>query len=169
MILILSLTGLALNAQTKGFDGADAVSTHAISAQIFGLDYGYEQRLGGDFSMVFRAGIVTYENSIYSSPDGLRVDYTSTFGVNIEPRYYTNFNRRTRLGKTTYKNSGDFVSMRIEAGFPDGLQMRVTPMYGIRRVWGKHWFGEFTSGLTLNLGAYDSAGIHLQYRVGFVF
>ncbi len=171
MIFMLSLMGFALNAQEAevAVPSVDAVSTHSISAQIVGLEYGYEQRLGGDFSMIFRAGLVPASNSFSHDYLGNQsMSFTSTLGVNIEPRYYTNFNRRARLGKTTYKNSADFVALKVGASIPGGLVCNVTPMYGIRRVWGKHWFGEFTSGINLNL-TYWSAGFHLQYRIGFVF
>ena len=47
------------------------------------------------------------------------------------------------------------------------------PMYGIRRVWGEHWFGEFTVGGGIsyhNLYGWDlNFKPHIQYRVGFVF
>ncbi len=171
MILALSLMGVALYAQeAKGDVGeVKAVSTHSFSAQILGLDYGYEQRLGSDFSMVFRAGLVPSTISIHHDYTGNQaLELMATFGVDVEPRYYTNFDRRMRLGKTTYKNSADFVAMRFSAGIPDGLSFSVTPMYGIRRVWGHHWFGEFTSGFKLNV-TYWNLGFHLQYRVGFVF
>ena len=144
-----------------------------ISMQILGLEYGYEQKLGGSFSMVFRAGLV---------PAGIIVihDYFSSgfaasmkIGANVEPRFYTNFDRRQRLGKSTYKNSADFVALKIQAAlggvfvssvsddgdisFSSPVEVSLTPMYGIRRVWGKNWFGEF------------SVGAHIQYRIGLAF
>ncbi len=149
-------------------ENVDAVSTHSFSLQVGGFDYAYEQKLGGDFSMAFRVGLIPDEISINSAPGGQSLVFASPVGLMVEPRYYTNFNRRVRLGKTTFKNSADFVALKIGAGLSDGLQLTATPMYGIRRVWGKHWFGEFTSGLKINM-VYPSVGLHLQYRIGFVF
>lgn len=75
----------------------------------------------------------------------------------------------SRLGKSTFKNSADFVAIKIQGSMPDGLDVSLTPMYGIRRVWGKHWFGEFTAGGRIGMcnGLYIVP--YLQYRFGFVF
>ena len=91
-----------------------AVSNHTISMQILGLEYGYEQKLGGSFSMVFRAGLVPA--GIYVLHDYFSSELTAAMklGVNVEPRFYTNFDRRQRLGKSTYKNSADFVALKVQ-------------------------------------------------------
>ena len=91
-----------------------AVSNHTISMQILGLEYGYEQKLGGSFSMVFRAGLVPA--GIYVFNDYFSFGYSAAMkiGVNVEPRFYTNFDRRQRLGKSTYKNSADFVALKVQ-------------------------------------------------------
>ncbi len=171
IILFLTLTGLTLNARKHSEpDYEYAVSLHSFSAQIGGFDYSYEQRLGGDFSMVFRAGFIPEEILIYSNSwGGQSFNMVSAAGLVIEPRYYTNFNRRLRLGKSTYKNSADFVALKMGAGLSDEILLGITPMYGIRRVWSKHWFGEFTSGVNFNVSEGVTAGLHLQYRIGFVF
>ena len=66
-----------------------AVSNHTISMQILGLEYGYEQKLGGSFSMVFRAGLVPA--GIYVFNDYFSFGYSAAMklGVNVEPRFYT--------------------------------------------------------------------------------
>ncbi len=184
LLLFYATSLFAQDADSLKTKDVNTVSTHSISLQIIGMDYGYEQRLGGDFSMVFRAGIMPNSLLIYQYNADMNYQFTMVLGVNIEPRYYINFNRRTRLGKSTFKNSGDFVAMRMQVGFGDGsyiipdgddyrfgskVKYSITPMYGIRRVWGKHWFGEFTVGV--NLAYKDSFfwSPHLQYRFGFVF
>ncbi len=191
IVTVIALIGLTLHAQdtltqdtlaqaklpvlpNTGTEDVDAVSTHSFTIQILGLDYSYEQRLGGDFSMIFRAGILPGEIDIYSSPDlGQDLYANMVLGIAIEPRYYTNFDRRTRLGKSTFKNSADFVSIRLSGGLYDGYMRdfvaSITPMYGIRRVWGKHWFGEFTTGINFHYTHELNLGLHLQYRLGFVF
>ncbi len=172
MIILLSLAGLSLCAQEKGYSSSleDAVSLHSFSLQIGGLDYSYEQRLGGDFSMVFRVGLLPEELAVYSDPWGSQsFAFTSALGLVIEPRFYTNFNRRSRLGKTTYKNSADFVALKLAGAYSGECRIGITPMYGIRRVWSKHWFGEFTTGVNINVSEGINAGLHLQYRIGFVF
>lgn len=46
-----------------------------------------------------------------------------------------------RLGKNTFKNSADFVAIKIQGALSGPFDFSLTPMYGIRRGWGKHWFG----------------------------
>lgn len=162
-----------------------AVSNHTVSMQILGLEYGYEQRLGGSFSMVFRAGLVPA--GIYVFNDYFSFGYAAAMklGVNVEPRFYTNFGRRQRLGKKTYKNSADFVALKVQAAFgskfiPDisefedmrfssRVDASITPMYGIRRVWGRNWFGEFSVGARIGLYSSWYVAPYIQYRIGLAF
>ena len=55
--------------------------------------------------------------------------------------------------------------------YPTG-EVCLVPMYGIRRAWGEHWFGEFTVGGGVSYATcYNGLNFkpHLQYRVGFAF
>ncbi len=146
-----------------------AVSNHSFSLQIVGIEYGYEQKLGGSFSMVFRAGLVPSGISYFCDLYNTAFSFKSSLGVTVEPRFYTNFGRRARLGKNTFKNSADFVALKLQGSMPGGLDLSLTPMYGIRRVWGKHWFGEFTAGCRIGFGSGMYLAPHIQYRLGFVF
>ena len=162
-----------------------AVSNHTISMQILGLEYGYEQKLGGSFSMVFRAGLVPA--GIYVFNDYFSFGYSAAMklGVNVEPRFYTNFDRRQRLGKSTYKNSADFVALKVQTAlgnrfipdisefedlsFSSRVDVSITPMYGIRRVWGKNWFGEFSVGARIGWQIDWYVAPYIQYRIGLAF
>ena len=160
------------------------VSNHTLSLQILGLEYGYEQTLGGSFSMIFRAGLVPAGIYLYS--DNFYTDAIAAMklGVNVEPRFYTNFDRRTKLGKSTYKNSADFVSLKIQGalggiyisgresgglGLNSPVDVSITPMYGIRRVWGQNWFGEFSAGVRFGWQSEWYATPYIQYRIGLTF
>lgn len=146
-----------------------AVSNHSFSLQIVGIEYGYEQKLGGSFSMVFRAGMVPSGLYFYGDYHLTELQFSSSLGINIEPRFYTNFGRRARLGKNTFKNSADFVAIKIQGVLSGPFDFSLTPMYGIRRVWGKHWFGEFTAGGRVGIQNGLYLAPYLQYRFGFVF
>lgn len=146
-----------------------AVSNHSFSLQIVGIEYGYEQKLGGSFSMVFRAGMVPSGLYYFGNYTQTEFAFKSSFGINIEPRFYTNFGRRARLGKSTFKNSADFVAIKIQGALSGPFDFSITPMYGIRRVWGKHWFGEFSVGGRIGIMNYLYLAPYLQYRFGFVF
>ena len=106
-----------------------AVSNHTISMQILGLEYGYEQKLGGSFSMVFRAGLVPAGIYVFNDYFSFGYNAAMKLGVNVEPRFYTNFDRRQRLGKSTYKNSADFVALKVQTA----LGNRFIPRRVLRR------------------------------------
>ena len=59
----------AYSQETQGQpSGPEVVSNHSISMTILGLEYGYEQRLGGHWSIIGRAGIVPQQISLYAIP-----------------------------------------------------------------------------------------------------
>ena len=134
--------------------------------------------------MVFRGGIsgrITRYNLQLSGAFG-EIGYDAVgvddfgVGVTVEPRYYTNLNRRQRLGKTTYGNSGDFVAIKFQAsvGKPGTtVDISLVPEYGIRRVWGKHWFRELTAGAGVAYNTQDGGYLYfkpqLHYRIAFMF
>ena len=162
-----------------------AVSNHTISMQILGLEYGYEQKLGGSFSMVFRAGLVPAGIYVFNDYFSFGYNAAMKLGVNVEPRFYTNFDRRQRLGKSTYKNSADFVALKVQTAlgnrfipdisefedlsFSSRVDVSITPMYGIRRVWGKNWFGEFSVGARIGWQTDWYVAPYIQYRIGLAF
>ena len=161
-----------------------AVSNHTVSLQVLGLEYGYEQRLGGSFSMVFRAGLVPAGVLYYSDYINTAASFAMKLGAGVEPRCYTNFGRRARLGKSTFRNSADFVSVKIQCalggvfgiyddsgtpGLSSPVDVSLTPMYGIRRVWGRNWFDEFSAGARIGWQSMFYAAPYLQCRIGLVF
>ncbi len=133
-------------------------SNHSISVPLtlLGLEYGYECRMGDNFSLVSRVGlgkrrIWTYRDiPEYSETkhyiEGISVPAAT---LTVEPRLYTNLSRRVRLGKNTSKNSGDYVGLinKYAIGVPvKTLSISLQAVYGIRRVWRDHWLGEFSVG-----------------------
>lgn len=167
--LALPATETAADTIIVSSEKPKAVSNHSFSVQIVGIEYGYEQKLGGSFSMVFRAGMVPSGLYYFGNYHKTEFTFTSSLGINIEPRFYTNFGRRARLGKSTFKNSADFVAIKIQGALSGPFDFSITPMYGIRRVWGKHWFGEFSVGGRIGIMNYLYLAPYLQYRFGFVF
>ena len=154
-----------------GRDGY-AVSNHSLSAQILGLEYSFEGALAGNFTLIGRAGLVPtgiqYATSLMGST---YAHFATGLGLTLEPRIYTSFDRRARMGRTTYMNSSDFVAFRTQwvwAG--DGSAWVFTPLYGIRRTTGDHWAHEFTFGPRLScVGEEYNFSPHIQYRLVFMF
>ena len=171
---ILAMTFFSMQAysqETQGQpSGPEVVSNHSISMTILGLEYGYEQRLGGHWSIIGRAGIVPQQISLYSDPSTTSVSIGMALSATIEPRLYTSIGRRNRMGKSTFNNSSDFVSFRnLIIPHEDGMGIMFIPMYGIRRCGGIHWAHEFTFGPRLYISEDSGLGFHIQYRLAFVF
>ena len=149
-----------------------AVSNHSLSAQLLGLEYSFEGALASNFTLIGRAGMVPTGISFTNSIGGeTQAHFAVGFGVTLEPRIYTSFDRRARLGRSTYMNSSDFVSFRAQYIWAGGSCFAFTPLYGIRRTTGDHWSHEFTFGPCL---AYPSESDlvlspHLQYRLVYMF
>lgn len=163
------------------------VSGHAFSLSVLGLEYSYEQRLGGNWSLIGRAGLtcsligktVRDEYNMQTIDNGNTVTTTTNHqhivnyywgprpGITVEPRYYTNLERRYLKGKKTVNNSADYVSLQIKAFYGAGfapVRVSLIPTYGIRRG-GNHWFREYTFGV-----GFHSAGAilpHLGFRIGY--
>ncbi|MBQ9818745.1 MAG: hypothetical protein IJM60_00510, partial [Bacteroidales bacterium] len=115
--------------------GGYAVSSHSLSAQVLGLEYGFEGALASRFTLIGRVGMVPTGISYSSSIGGsTSAHFAVGFGVTLEPRIYTSFDRRARLGRSTYMNSSDFVSFKTQYIWAGDSCFAFTPLYGIRRT-----------------------------------
>lgn len=165
---ILSLVSMNMKAQEYG---RLVESNHSISMQVFGLEYSYEQALGGTWSIIGRVGYVPTELDLSSDYNSASVSFMVSPALTVEPRLYTSLGRRYDMGKDIYNNASDFVSFKTQAYIADGCPaVGVTPMYGIRRTGGEHWAHEFTFGTRLTVTTEDiGLSPHLQYRLIFTF
>jgi hypothetical protein len=157
-------------------NSADVVSGHSVSLTVIGLEYSYEQRLGGYWSLVMRAGfpIAICDITTVTQQSEGNYSFSRTFnfgprpGIVIEPRYYTNMERRFLKGKKTANNCADFVSLPIKAYSThlEDIYFSLIPTYGIRRG-SNHWFREYTFGV----GFHSMGAIlpHLNFRIGYTF
>lgn len=176
---------------TEKQNGLEAVSGHAVSLTILGLEYSYELALGGSWSMIFRAGFpCVLSNVLVEQHTESEMVTTGTVttaqtnsqtnyfyyvfprpGITVEPRYYTNLQRRYLKGKKTINNSADFVSVqtKVYATSLQRVDLSLIPTYGIRRA-GKHWFREYTIGVgfhTMALHTPTPVLPHLGFRFGY--
>jgi len=147
-----------------------------------GLHYAYEHPLARRFTIVGRVGADT--EAMWSSHT-FYGDYYSYFmvapSIDIEPRFYYGLDRRARHGRSTRGNAGSFVSLQLKNILPMGYisndTMRIvgstslTPMWGLRRVWGEHWLFEFTAGETIAIGwgGEFQHGLYANIRFGYSF
>ena len=177
ILCFMSVLTYAQNIETD----VRTMPNHSISTStLLSLEYAYEQPLSRISTLVLRAGLpnrVLYISDITDHTLNLNGRSTWAYGVTIEPRIYTSLNRRASMDKKTLKNSSDFVAFRLQGtlGTPNypTAEVCLVPMYGIRRVWGENWFGEFTVGGGISchnlVGWTLNFKPHLQYRVGYVF
>jgi len=145
--------------------GPQVVSGHAVSLTILGLEYSYEHPLGGNWSLIGRAGFPCTLTNVSRSD----FSWGPRPGLAIESRYYTNLMRRYEKGKKTLNNSADFVSLQLKPYFADEfhLYLSVIAVYGIRRGT-EHWFREYTCGIAYHT-KYGGLFPHLGFRFGYSF
>lgn len=169
-VIALVAVSVAAWSQTPQ-DGSAIKSNHSISLTTLGAEYGYEQRLGGNWTLIGRVGLVPAGLDLSSHLNSFNANFNMAYGITVEPRYYTSFSRRLAAGKPTVNNSSDFIAIRAQ-GLSDGdnIAVSLTPMYGIRRHGGKHWYHEFTFGACItDSGNNFDITPHVQYRLGFIF
>ena len=145
-------------------------SNHSITTTLLGLEYSFEGRVADRWSLIGRAGLVPYDFNLYSTSFESGFNGKMGIGGSFEARSYSSIKRRTEMGKSTYLNSSDFISIRLRANTAYGTEVSLTPAYGFRRAIGKHWIQEFTLGIRFGImnDEYFFAP-HAQYRIGFVF
>ena len=126
---------------------------------------GYEQRIGQFFSLSGNVAMVPYSWDYDIALLGYAASTASSWCIELEPRYYFNYERRSRLGKSTQYNSADFIALRV--GVLPLLEVPlISPYYGIRRAFNKHIYNE----LALGLNFYSILPLPLiQYRIGISF
>ncbi|WP_264566325.1 hypothetical protein [Flavobacterium sp. N3904] len=110
--------------------------------------------------------------------------------VTLEPRWYYGLDRRKRLGKKTYNNSSNYVSLAtsyISASTPivNNNDFDIVPAlsiiskYGIRRAFAKHFNYEFSGGIGYQYNVFSKTDgcdcehnntvVDLQIRIGYDF
>ncbi len=167
-------------------------SLFSLSGTYIGLEAGYELRLGRKTTLSLRGGwhsavvageiLVDGQDSYYDNPpygshaytqfNEHRLYFSSRPGLSLEGRYYTSLDRRARMGKRTDLNSANFVAFRagtyILPRDRDIISFDLKAMYGIRRVYGRHFFIEPVFGIGYNFNFSEGYPI-INTRLGFSF
>ncbi|MBC7846819.1 MAG: hypothetical protein H7Y10_10035 [Flavobacterium sp.] len=110
--------------------------------------------------------------------------------VTLEPRWYYGLDRRKRLGKKTYNNSSNYVSLATSymsnktpimnnGDFDVVSAITVVPKYGIRRAFAKHFNYEFSAGAGYQYNVFSETSgcdcdhnnttVDIQARIGYDF
>jgi hypothetical protein len=171
----------------------------SVEKNLYGAQLGYpsasfyyETQLQRKITLRTEIGL-TLETSTKDYADPAMKDEYSTLIVpylTLEPRWYYSLDRRKRLGKKTYNNSSNYVSLAtsyISAktpiinndDFDVASAITIIPKYGIRRAFAKHFNYEFSGGIGYQYNVFsktdgcncdhNNTTIDLQIRIGYDF
>jgi len=152
----------------------------------------YETQLQRKITLRTEIGLaLTFSTKDYADP--AIEDESATLIIpylTLEPRWYYGLDRRKRLGKKTYNNSSNYVSLAtsyISANTPiinngdfDVVSaITFIPKYGIRRAFAKHFNYEFSAGVGYQYNIFSSSNgcncdhsntvVNVQARIGYDF
>lgn len=165
--ILFLLTFVSVKAQ----DNPRAVSGQSVSADVLGVEYSYEQALGGRWTLAGRVGLPPMVTSAVRSNHGLSVATEACPAFSLESRYYTSLARRVRKGRSIHSNSSDFLMLRMVGASmlrkTDPYEAKIIAAYGIRRAW-NHMFIEPTFGIGYHTQV-DMILPHIQFRIGIPF
>lgn len=168
--VILSLMALVVAASLQA--QVRPQNNHTVSTTLgLGLEYGFEWAFAGQASVVARAGLVSKEFLLRSGLDSFQWAGRMSPGITVEPRYYLLMNWRDKHGKYTSGNSAEFVGVPTTLTFSgDGIgELAVSPVFGVRRAFARHWFHEFTAGADLLCLPEFDVTPRVGYRIGYLF
>jgi hypothetical protein len=160
---------------------ASVEANHAISLSVIGLSYAYEHpiarratvigRVGAEFGGVREIGFYKDNYLWMIAPS-----------IDIEPRFYHSLDRRERRARSTAGNSATFAALQVRNILPFGYTSDssrieiagatfLTPMLGLRRVWGAGWLFELMTGYSFVFDWSGSrlSGLALDLRFGYAF
>ncbi len=191
--LILVFCIIVINLSTAQENEAKPSVENNLWGATIGLVEGklqYETKLTRLSTVRFEAGLdlltysytTYYSNSTFKEKTGSLIAPTLT----IEPIFYYNLDRRSRLGKNISKNTGNYFSLRTFFAFAENEisnsnkeftisnALIIIPKYGIRRSFAKQFFYEFGFGIGWQHNTGDSKNpnevyIDLSARIGLNF
>lgn len=171
----------------------------SVEKNLYGFQLGlpstsfyYETQLQRKITLRTEIGL-TLETSTKDYADPAIEDENSTLIVpylTLEPRWYYGLDRRKRLGKKTYNNSSNYVSLATSyisaktpiinnGNFDVVSAITVIPKYGIRRAFAKHFNYEFSGGIGYQYNVFSKTDgcdcdhnntvVDLQIRIGYDF
>ena len=179
----------------------DTIEAEKVSVEksLFGAQLGllsttfyYETQLQRKISLRAEIGLMlAFSTKDYE--DSTIQDETATLiapYLTLEPRWYYALDRRKRLGKKTYNNSSNYVSLATSyistktpitnrGDFDVVSAITIVPKYGIRRAFAKHFNYEFSAGVGYQYNVFSSTNdcncdhnntvLDIQARIGYDF
>jgi hypothetical protein len=194
--IVLGFVLISFIAKAQDTQEAEKVS---VEKSLFGVQIGlvnasfqYEIKLDRKFTLLTEAVLalttarIDYEDpAIKDESSTLIVPY-----ITLEPRWYYGLDRRKRLGKKTYNNSSNYISLAtsymsydtplMDTGDFDVVPaITIIPKYGIRRAFAKHFNYEFSAGVGYQYNIFSNTNgcncdhnnttLDIQARIGYNF
>lgn len=156
----------------------------------FGLKKGWMRTLGFGFSGFYEFSLAdrwTLNNEVYLAGNTyfpFRKDFDKlplTPGINIEPRWYFNIQKRSNKDKWTANNASNFLSLRLNYHHRNGVmtpfhedkflysgksyEFNALLMFGMRRNLTKHIFFEGSVGLGIQYIKEEGVSFPLQRSI----
>lgn len=158
-------------------------TNHSLSTGLLGAHYAWEFPIGHTATVVVRPGVQLGVTRMEGFHYGKETYHALVPVLDIEPRVYYNRDNRAARHKKMGGNQGNFLSVQIKTVPPfcivsDIYEPRVvgmtaiSPMWGMRRVWGGHWMFELSGGLSLRIawnGEWVRFPPNLNARFGYSF
>jgi hypothetical protein len=180
--ILLSITLCSLVILSKGQEASVEKSIFGIQTGLIGGWIYNETKLSNLWVLRSEIGV-----RLTASVGSGKIENTYIFPEgSIEPRFYYNLNKRSRKGKGTAFNSGNYISTRLaysssellysSFGFKERDQIiTLIPTWGMRRNLGKHFNYEIGGGIGIsrttrrNRGSFFDEAYDLQVRIGYQF
>lgn len=180
LFMVFFCINFTVFSQSKSEHPSVEKSIFGIQAGLFGAYVYSENKLSDEIALRAEVGMLMglWGGSVYP-----KTGYIFTPTLSLEPRYYYNFKRRLKNGKSIENNQGNYWSLKVNFN-PDlfvisnyensrvSNHITIVPSYGLRRTFGKHFEYEFTTGLgyvydvELKKGA---SYLGLGFRIGYRF
>lgn len=157
-------------------------SITGVQAGFLGISVYNESRFANDIALRSSANL----NAGFWFGDEIESGFILAPELSLEPKYYYNLERRARKGKSTARNSGNYISLDVKY-FPDWFvissekdlnvlsSIGIVPTYGIRREFGSNFNYEFKVGFGYGFlldSAYSSSASplgNLSFKIGYDF
>ncbi|CAM2843811.1 hypothetical protein [Flavobacterium frigoris] len=165
-------------------------SLNSVQLGLLSLSYQNEVKLERTMTLRSEIGLIS-GYSIKESADGQKEkSYVIVPFINVEPRWYYNLDRRSRLGKDTKNNCANYFSLLTSFAssgtalvntkdFETAPTLSIIPEYGLRRAIGKHFFTEYSAGIGYRHNFLKKEYFYtvdeneiffdFQFKVGYIF
>lgn len=165
---------------------------YGVQLGLINTSFQYETKLDRKITLLGELGFeLGFSTKEFNNPDIEDQKATAiTPYITLEPRWYHNLDRRTKLGRNTDHNSANYFALSTKyysgttpilntGDFNFVSSVSVIPKYGIRRAFAKNFNYEFSGGVgyqynifSKTKGCYcdhNNTNIDIQARIGYNF